>query len=146
MKKYVFFIVATIMSILVSTALTTGKTRSNHPNISKRKLIDRGRYLVNNVAMCVDCHTPKDNYGRPIKSKWLRGATLDFKPIHHVPMWVDKSNRIAGLPKGWTKKDMIKFLTTGIDPQGRFARPPMPPYRFSRKDAIAVTEYLKSLK
>ncbi len=110
------------------------------------KLINRGRYLVEDVGKCSDCHTPRDRFGRPIKAKWLEGTVLNMKPIHPVPGWAEKSVNIAGLPKGWTENNMIKFLTTGINPKGKFARPPMPVYRLTKEDAIAVTYYLKSLK
>ena len=109
------------------------------------RLINRGKYLVEDVGKCADCHTPRNRFGRPIKSKWLEGTVLNLKPIHPVPGWADKTPDIAGLPKGWRQKDMVKFLTTGIDIKGKFARPPMPGYRLTKKDAIAVTDYLKSL-
>jgi mono/diheme cytochrome c family protein len=109
------------------------------------RLINRGRYLVENVGKCADCHTPRDRFGRPIKSKWLEGTVLNLKPIHPIPGWAGKTPDIAGLPKGWTRKDMIKFLTTGIDTKGRYARPPMPSYRLTKEDAVAVTDYLENL-
>ncbi len=112
---------------------------------NSKLLINRGRYLVEDVGKCADCHTPRNRFGRPIKSKWLEGAVLNMKPIHPVPGWMGKTPDIAGLPHGWMQKDMIKFLTTGIDIKGKFARPPMPGYRLTKKDAIAVTDYLKSL-
>ncbi len=110
------------------------------------RLINRGRYLVENVGKCADCHTPRNRFGRPIKSKWLEGTVLNMKPIHPVPGWMGKTPDIAGLPHGWTQKDMVKFLTTGINIKGKFARPPMPGYRLTKEDAIAVTDYLLSLK
>ncbi|MDE8346401.1 MAG: hypothetical protein POH28_09550, partial [Acidocella sp.] len=49
--------------------------------------IARGSYLVNQVAMCGDCHTPMNQFGRPIKSKWLQGAKIAFKPNFPVRHW-----------------------------------------------------------
>ena len=40
---------------------------------------------------------------------------------------------------------MVKFLTTGIDPGGNKARPPMPAFRLNGDDARAVAVYLRSL-
>jgi len=40
---------------------------------------------------------------------------------------------------------MVKFLTTGVDPDGMRANPPMPAYRLDARDARAVISYLKSL-
>ena len=89
--------------------------------------------------------TPRDRFGRHVKSKWLQGAVLNLTPIHPIYGWAEKSVNIAGLPKGWTRKDMIKFLTTGIDIKSNFARPPMPAYRLTKEDVVAVTDYLESL-
>jgi hypothetical protein len=40
---------------------------------------------------------------------------------------------------------MVKFLTTGSDPDGKKARPPMPAFRLNARDARAAYLYLKSL-
>lgn len=42
--------------------------------------------------------------------------------------------------------DTVRFLETGLDPQGHYADPPMPEFRFRKKDALAVIIYLESLK
>jgi mono/diheme cytochrome c family protein len=36
--------------------------------------IERGRYIVENVAMCELCHTPRDENGNPDKGRWLKGG------------------------------------------------------------------------
>lgn len=40
---------------------------------------------------------------------------------------------------------MTRFLQTGLTPSGKQPQPPMPAYRFNRRDAEAVVEYLKTL-
>jgi mono/diheme cytochrome c family protein len=107
-------------------------------------LIDRGKYLVEDVGKCGDCHSPHNEKGEEIKEQWLQGATLAFKPTVPMPVWADKSSSIAGLP-GWEKDAAIKFMRTGIASNGLPARPPMPQYRFNQQDAEAIVAYLKSL-
>src|ERR1022692_1062770 len=104
----------------------------------------RGKYLVEQIGMCGDCHTPHNEKGEPIKEQWLQGATLPFKPIVPMPVWADKSSSIAGLP-GWEKDAAIKFMMTGIAFNGLPARPPMPQYRYNQPDAEAIVAYLKSV-
>jgi hypothetical protein len=70
---------------------------------------------------------------------------IPFKPAVPMPAWATSSPPLAGLP-GFTDEQMITFLTTGKDTSGKFARPPMPPFRFNKTDAAAVTAYLRSLK
>lgn len=104
----------------------------------------RGKYLVEQVGMCQDCHTPMNEKGEYVKEKWLQGAPILFKPTVPIPAWAERTVHIAGLP-GWTDEQAITFLMTGKDAKGMNARPPMPAYRFNRKDAEAITAYLRSL-
>ncbi len=107
--------------------------------------VARGKYLVEQVAMCGDCHTPHTPRGEPIMSRWLRGAELPFRPITPAPVWAAHAPDIVALP-GWTEADLVKYLTTGIRPNGSPARPPMPQYRLAPEDAAAVGAYVRSLK
>ena len=106
--------------------------------------IEHGKYLVTQVGICQDCHTPRNEKGEFIKQQWLGGAPILFKPTVAMPAWADKSPRIAGLP-GWDRDGAIKFFMTGETPDGFPVRPPMPEFRFNRRDAEAVVAYLLSL-
>ena len=106
--------------------------------------IERGKYLVERVGMCRDCHTPHDERGEPIREKWLQGSPLSFKPIVPIPVWADKTPNLAGLP-GWEDKEAVKFLMTGMAYNNLPGRPPMPQYRFNQEDASAIVAYLRSL-
>jgi mono/diheme cytochrome c family protein len=106
--------------------------------------VARGKYLVNSVAMCGDCHTPMDKKGQPIKGKQLQGSALVFKPTIPIPSWIPVAPSIAGL--SWTDPQAIEFFTTGKRPDGTMAAPPMPQIRLNKADAAAVNAYLKSLK
>lgn len=105
----------------------------------------RGRYIVQHIGMCGDCHTPRNAKGELIPGKALQGAPLGMRPIHPMP-FAQRAPDIAGLPAGWTAAQTAHFLETGIRPNGTHPLPPMPPYRMSRRDAWAVTHYLQSLK
>jgi mono/diheme cytochrome c family protein len=106
--------------------------------------IERGRYLVENVAMCELCHTPRTETGVPDKGHWLGGGPTQLRPAYPSPYWTQIEPRIAGRPPG-TDADFIKLLTTGISRTGSPPNPPMPPFRMTRADAEAVLAYLKSL-
>jgi len=125
-------------------AITIAAADSSHTTAAAAAKIARGKYLVDQVGMCGDCHTPRDERGNPIAAKYLQGAPIGFKPMAPVPVWADKAPVIAGLP-GWDDAAAIKFLMTGIAYNGLPPRPPMPAYRFNRQDAEAVLAYLRSL-
>jgi mono/diheme cytochrome c family protein len=106
--------------------------------------IARGRYLVEKVAMCADCHSPRDEKGQFIRDRWLLGSVVTFKSTVPVPRWAEVAPPIAGLP-GLTPEQGITFLMTGKEPSGETPDPPMPEYRMNREDAAAVVAYLRSL-
>jgi len=95
-------------------------------------VLERGRYLVQQVGMCVNCH-----------GAGLKGANLEFLaaglPVAHF------APRIAGLPR-FSAAQAVTYLQVGLLPNGTHSRPPMPQYRLHHDDAVAVTAYLKQLR
>ena len=47
---------------------------SDSPALAPQKDIERGRYLVEHVSLCGDCHTPRNFIGVPNRSLYLAGA------------------------------------------------------------------------
>jgi len=110
--------------------------------------VDRGKYLVEEVAKCQACHTPQTAEGTLDKTKWLKGATLNFAPIQPVEGWHKTAPDLTGssnLFKRWEAKGITTFLMTAKNPRGGKADPPMPDYHFSQQDAEAIVAYLKTL-
>jgi Cytochrome c len=139
MKRVCFGAVA--VALLVPM-LVGQKKKTGTPSAAT---LAHGKYLVENVAGCNDCHTPFNEKGEPIQEQYLQGTVLPFKPTVPMPVWADTSTNIAGLP-GWDKDAAIKFLMTGIAQNGLPARPPMPQFKLNLQDATAVVAYLQSLK
>ena len=139
MKRVCFGVIA--FALLLVPFLAGQKPKSHAASAAA---IARGKYLVESVGMCNDCHSAHNEKGEVIEDQRLKGAPLDFKPTVPMPVWADKAVNIAGLP-GWEKDAAIKFFMTGIAYNGLPARPPMPQYRFDQQDSTAVMAYLKSL-
>ncbi len=129
--------------VLAAVVLATACARP-FPSETAAGPAEHGKYLAESVAMCADCHTPRNERGEMDTKRWLRGTTIDFQPIHPVPDWAREAPGIAGLPK-LGDAAVIRLLETGELPDGHRARPPMPPYRMSHADAVAVAAYLKTL-
>jgi mono/diheme cytochrome c family protein len=107
--------------------------------------VERGRYLVEQVGMCGDCHTPRDNQGEPDRSRWLQGASIWFQPIQPVPDWAYAAPPIAGLGS-FTREQTLQVLEKGMGPQGLLVRRPMHRFHMVKEDAEAIVAYLLSLK
>jgi mono/diheme cytochrome c family protein len=114
------------------------KAASATPNVA------RGKYIVEGVAMCGQCHTPRDSRGNPDRTRWLQGAPVPWLPAKPDSDWPLNAPRIGGTPPA-SDADMIKLLTTSIWTTGNRLRPPMPQFRMDRGDAEAVVAYLRSM-
>jgi mono/diheme cytochrome c family protein len=90
--------------------------------------IAQGKYLVEGIGFCLFCHGQN-----------LQG--LAQAPNSTIP-----SPKLAGLPMFQTDDQAITFFKTGTMPNGTTARRPMPGFRFSHSDAVALVAYLRSLK
>jgi mono/diheme cytochrome c family protein len=108
-----------------------------------KDLVERGKYIVESVAMCERCHTPRDDKGNADRTHWLMGGPVQIRPSYSDPSWALVAPRLAGAPPG-TDAEFITLLTTGISRTGSPPKLPMPPFRMSRADAQAVLAYLKS--
>jgi len=132
-----------------AVSLAAGVLLAAFPVFAGEKEIARGKYLVEEVAQCQMCHTPKSETGELDKTKWLKGATLSVQPMEQNPKWHKSSPDITStsrLWQRWTDDGFLKFLQTGLNPKGNGADPPMPAYKLTKDDATSVVEYLKSLK
>ena len=108
----------------------------------------RGKYLVEEVARCQECHTPKTDTGEFVKEQWLKGTTLAFVPSGTIAGWHQRSPDITStspLWQRWGQDGFAKFLETAKNPRGGKAGPPMPAYTLTVEDADAIAAYLKSL-
>jgi hypothetical protein len=107
-------------------------------------LVDRGRYLVEDVAMCEECHTPRDASGDLDESRRLQGAQIWIVPVHPNPNWGMNAPALAGFG-GYSDDQGEDVLEKGIGPNGEIIRQPMHIYHMNHADAQAVIAYLRSL-
>jgi mono/diheme cytochrome c family protein len=111
---------------------------------AEQSQIERGKYLVEEVAKCQECHTPRDANGRLDKSRWLGGASTWIMPVHPDQNWAERAPALAGFP-GYSEAQGERILEQGVGPNGLPIRPPMHIYHMRHEDAVAIIAYLKSL-
>jgi mono/diheme cytochrome c family protein len=134
----VFFCCIAAVALVGLTA--TGSSRSTPAQSGE---IQRGKYLVEEVAKCPECHTPRDANGNLDPHAWLQGAPIWIMPVRHIANWADNVPALAGLPS-FTDEQMERVLEKGTGPEGEALRPPMHIYHMSPEDAKAIIAYLKS--
>src|SRR5258708_23828655 len=86
--------------------------------------VERGRYLVEEVAKCSECHTPRKPNGELDEAAWLRGAPIWIQPVARVPNSADRAPALAGLPS-FTDVQAEQTLKDGPGPNGEELHPPM---------------------
>ncbi len=104
----------------------------------------RGRYLVEEIAKCTECHTPRDANNQLDRSRWLQGASIWIEPVRPVSNWAQFAPPLAGLPS-LSDEQMERVLEKGESANGREIQPPMHIYHLNHSDAQAIVAYLRSL-
>jgi mono/diheme cytochrome c family protein len=150
-SSFCWSFLAPLMALLFLSPAGVAQNRQP-PSVSKQSSasaesqssVERGKYIVEGIARCGQCHTPRDSQGVPDRSKPLDGAAVWLQSAIPVVNWPLQAPRIAGDPPG-SDAELIKLLTTGIWRDGQPLREPMPQFRMSEQDARAVVAYLRSL-
>jgi Cytochrome c len=106
--------------------------------------VAHGRYLVEKVAMCGECHSSRDEAGTIIESTRLRGGSMPVR-VPWPADWPLQVPRIIGLP-AYTDAEAMRLLTEGaVKRNGTKARAPMPRYYMTPQDAADVIAFLRSM-
>ena len=118
------------------------------PGAHADAVLDRGKYLMESIVACGNCHTPKGPDGKAIPGRELSGGNpIDAPVFHAVPPNLTPDPE-TGIGK-WTEAQIVDAIRNGRRPDGSIIGPPMPIafYRnMSDADAHAIAVYLKQLK
>ncbi len=106
----------------------------------------RGRYLVNALSHCGECHTPRNFLGGVKQDMYLAGWTEG--PGGLVPNITPDSDTGIG---GWSADDLGTLLSMGMLPDGDFAGGEMAEVventgKLSADDLSAMVAYLRNIK
>ncbi|MDB4938877.1 MAG: hypothetical protein JWP87_5849 [Labilithrix sp.] len=121
---------------------------------STPEAIARGKYLVNNVAACIGCHSPvqEDKPGDPpVEGKIAAGRDFgDWGPevpfrLRAPNLTPDKETGIGAMTDG----EVLRAMREGIGRDGRALFPQMPYLTYAKTlnddDALAIVAYLRTL-
>jgi mono/diheme cytochrome c family protein len=114
--------------------------------------IQRGRYLVEHVAICGDCHTPRNFTGAPKHSLYMAGVEEKNGPLGEAVSNItpDKETGIGD----WRRQDIAELLLTGVKPDGDNVQGLMAeviegtPHGYKdmkKEDALAIADYLQTI-
>lgn len=116
------------------------------PDATKSANWNRGSYLVEALAHCHECHTPRNFLGGLDRSRWLAGARLgDGKSL--APNLTPHEQGLAR----WSESDITLALEFGFTPDGEAFGGVMGEVvrsttsRLTAADRTAIAAYLKAL-
>jgi mono/diheme cytochrome c family protein len=124
-------------------ALVTGATAANAQSGAQ---MARGKYLVDTVMTCHNCHTPRGPNGL-IMDKALSGGLHFDEPPFNVTASNITSDRETGIG-AWSVEDIRKFLPSGMRPNGVAVANVMPTgfYKImTARDLDAIATYIHSV-
>lgn len=104
--------------------------------------LTRGRYLVEALAHCGECHTPRDALGGMLRDQWLTGAPN--------PSGKGKIPGITPALLDWSEGDLVEYFTSGFTPEYDSAGGSMVAVvknlsKLPVEDRQAIAAYLKAL-
>src|ERR1700682_6744471 len=97
MLPRVMLVCVVVVSGLIVTSSNAFQKRFALPAPPTKTDIERGRYLVEEVAKCSECHTPRKPNGELDEAAWLRGAPIWIPPVARIPNWADRGPALAVL-------------------------------------------------
>lgn len=109
--------------------------------------VERGRYLVESIAGCGNCHSLQDANG-PVAGKQLAGGP----PMKEAPFDAYPPNITQDSETGigaWSDAEIVRAIREGVSRDGRVMGPPMPfaLYRgIADDDVRAMVAYLRTVK
>lgn len=125
---------------------------SNSPLQAPKAGIERGRYLVEHISICGDCHTPRNFLGIPKRSFHLAGASKKIGPLGQAVPNITPENE-TGIGS-WKREEIADLLLTGTKPDFDNVQGLMyeviqgVPYGYKdmkKEDGLVIADYLKSL-
>jgi mono/diheme cytochrome c family protein len=116
-------------------------------NAAAETLYERGKYLVETIAACGNCHTPVGPKGPIMARAFSGGPPLPGEGFKAFATNITPDKE-TGIGK-WSDVQIIRAIREGVRPDGSIVRPPMPIelYRkMSDRDAKAIVAYLRRVK
>lgn len=153
-----FIALTAISTVIIAAAYFSsckgGKSepKADSKEDSLKKVFERGEYLANHVAVCIDCHSIRDTgrFSMPVvPGTEGGGAAFPFTITEFVPGEITPPNITPAALKDWTDEDLLKVITRGINKKGDTLFPIMPYHSYSKlakSDVLAIIAYIKTLK
>lgn len=112
--------------------------------------VERGRYLANHVAVCMDCHSTREwkYYSGPMAHEKQGAGGEKFSREMGFPGVFYAPNLTPYALKSWTDGEIFRAVTAGVNKDGEALFPLMASHRFGRmdkEDIYSIIAYIRTL-
>lgn len=113
--------------------------------------IQRGKYLANNVYVCMDCHSTRDwsKFTGPLVDGTYGKGGEEFNHEGGFPGKFYARNITPFALSSWTDGEILRAIACGVDKYGNALFPVMPYLNYGkagREDLYSIIAFLRSLK
>jgi cytochrome c2 len=112
--------------------------------------IERGKYLANNVSMCINCHSERDwtKFAGPVvPGTEGEGGELFDQKVGMPGAYYSKNLTPEGMSK-YTDGELFRAITAGVNKEGKALFPLMPYNHYGTmdpEDIYSIIAYLRTL-
>lgn len=161
MKKFLkvfLYIVGGLAVIIIGFVIYFNSTypKVDPPSNEKVEItparLERGKYLANHVAVCMDCHSTRDwsKFSGPIAPGTLgKGGDVFNEENAGIPGTIYSRNITPAGIGNWTDGELIRVITNGVTKNGNALFPLMPYNNYnklSKEDLYSLVAYIRSLE
>lgn len=113
--------------------------------------IERGYYLANHVAVCIDCHSERNwnkFAGPPMAGTYGGGGEAFTKDFGFPGNYYAPNITPYGIGN-WTDGEVIRAITSGVSKDGHALFPIMPYLHYGQmneEDILSIVAYIRSLE
>ncbi|MFD0792236.1 c-type cytochrome [Mucilaginibacter litoreus] len=155
-KKWAAYIAVVIVLVIVAAIAYVALALPNvgeAPNLKVAitpQRLERGKYLANYVAVCIDCHSSRkwNEFAGPIDTNHIGAGGEKFDSRVSFPGEVFVPNITPFNLKNWTDGEIYRAITTGVKKDGSAIFPIMPWQSYSKmdpEDVYSIIAYLRTL-
>jgi mono/diheme cytochrome c family protein len=144
------FVLVVILSVLNFKYPAVGEAPQIKIELTPAR-IERGKYLANHVAVCVDCHSQRDwnRFAGPLIPGTEGEGGEEFNEKYGFPGTFYSRNITPAGIGNWTDGEIYRAITSGVSKNGEPFFPVMPYLNYNTmatEDAHAIIAYLRTLK
>ncbi|TDE17244.1 c-type cytochrome [Dyadobacter psychrotolerans] len=146
----IIVIIAAACGFYVKTMLPDVGPAQNFSLDRSDKRIQRGKYLANHVAVCMDCHSTRSQelFAGPLVAGNFGGGGEKFNKDMGFPGNFYSRNITPYALGSWTDGEIFRAITTGVSKDGHALFPVMPYHAYGKldqEDLYSIIAYVRTL-